>query len=750
MSINSQLRALLVRFVVKVVDPVDSITSTAFFVNEKGFLLTCWHVVEPGFAGVVRDWVWVGYRGERYKAHVLKGVSNRNKDLAVLRVLGEEFQRLQYSGFEVAPLAFPYQPADPVAALGYQRHDMLADPLLLRGYLDPDNTPLTVALVDATGVMFATQQCLAVAFRHAHFDLGMSGAPLLDTHTSRVVGMVAGVLPTSIPTHQPLGFAVPLRDVPLSWSDFAGDCNVRDDTVPLPVPDMVGDELTLLQVLLVFAGGAARDALQFVWCGGQVRYDNPQAEKFRNACRAARDERRLDFKARRYDLDPLIRKYLEQCNSPDPNQRNHWARTHADYFLGYAQRLRQDYDALEREQLNFFAAMAWAEKEEHEVHRVGDFADYLFDFLWVRGFWDEAREHMSRAIAKLHGNPLRQARMLRQLGVFCRVLGDYEEARRYFEESLEKAKEPSVNIEKMLTLHELGVLNRLQGDYAEAQRCFDKSIRLAKRLRDDAAKARAVHELGVLRRLQGNYAQARRHFEESLALKEKLHDQRGKARTLHHLGVLCRLRGDYAEAEGHLTDCLSLETHLGDERRRARTLRELGVLSRVQRDYEEAQSYLEESLSLEDKLGDKRGKAMTLCELGVLWREGEDYTKARDRFDQSLALFENLGEKEGEAETLHNLAMLELLEVHINMAEDLFQRSLDLADRVGSPFWWAWNVYGLGLCAQAREQLEKANQLFEEALAIAERLPIPDLVAQVRAALEWLAHRAGTRKDRPT
>lgn len=59
------LRPLLARFVVKIVDSVDNSVSTAFFVNEKGFLLTCWHVVEPDFAGNVREWMWVEYRGEQ-------------------------------------------------------------------------------------------------------------------------------------------------------------------------------------------------------------------------------------------------------------------------------------------------------------------------------------------------------------------------------------------------------------------------------------------------------------------------------------------------------------------------------------------------------------------------------------------------------------------------------------------------------------------------------------------------------------
>jgi Trypsin-like peptidase domain len=135
------LRAYLARFLVKVIDPIDYVPSTAFFLNNNGFLLTCWHVVEPDVAGTVRDRLWAEYRGERYEAAVVKKLSNREKDVAVLRIAGKELQRLRSKGFDTAPLSFPYQRDDPVAALGYQRQDKLADPLLIRSYIDRDNTP---------------------------------------------------------------------------------------------------------------------------------------------------------------------------------------------------------------------------------------------------------------------------------------------------------------------------------------------------------------------------------------------------------------------------------------------------------------------------------------------------------------------------------------------------------------------------------------------------------------------------------
>jgi len=216
---DATFRDLLSRFTAKVVDPVDGEVSTAFFIDRTGRLLTCWHVMEPDFAGIIRNFVFIEYGGYRYRARFVRKLSNRNKDIAVLQLYKPDFKLLQRRGFEVARLAFPVRPADPTVSLGYQRQDRLGDPLLLRSFIDPEN--MWIGVKD-----WINQRCLATVFRHAHNDLGMSGAALLKTQTAHVVGIVAGVLPSSHSHAQPLGFSVPLTDVQINWPTFAADCDV--------------------------------------------------------------------------------------------------------------------------------------------------------------------------------------------------------------------------------------------------------------------------------------------------------------------------------------------------------------------------------------------------------------------------------------------------------------------------------------------------------------------------------------------
>src|SRR5262249_37173374 len=68
-----------------------------------------------------------------------------------------------------------------------------------------------------------------------------------------------------------------------------------------------------------------------------------------------------------------------------------------DYFLGYAKQFWGDYNVMDRERLNLFTAMDWAEQVAASQH-IMEFAQHLFDFLWVRGLWDEIWERITQGL----------------------------------------------------------------------------------------------------------------------------------------------------------------------------------------------------------------------------------------------------------------------------------------------------------------------------------------------------------------
>jgi tetratricopeptide (TPR) repeat protein len=395
--------------------------------------------------------------------------------------------------------------------------------------------------------------------------------------------------------------AADLQEPGSDWGDVLHRLRgLRGEDVQQQVAAMIGamcndlaqrkpEALTLLQALLTFSGGATREALQCVWGGehggsgrlatisGAIRRvlafvgrgqrvgpDRSEEAKFDAAYAAAHRASLLDVPGQRYDLPPLVRQYLGGHHPPDAQQRQQWVRAHAAYFLNYARWLWNDYDALERERLNVFTALEGAE-QGGETRSVVEFACVLFDFLWVRGWWSEGREWMTRGVAA--------ARRLRDRRA------------------------------EAVLLHQLGILCAEQGDAAEARRCYEDSLALEKQLGDTGGTARTLHQLGILSRQQGEWAAARGYYEQSLALKEALGDKGGIARTLHQLGVLCSAQGEWAAARGYYEQSLALREELGDKGGTAATLHDLAVLERHAGQVDSAEGFHHRGLELAKEIG---------------------------------------------------------------------------------------------------------------------------------------------------
>jgi tetratricopeptide (TPR) repeat protein len=121
------------------------------------------------------------------------------------------------------------------------------------------------------------------------------------------------------------------------------------------------------------------------------------------------------------------------------------------------------------------------------------------------------------------------AALLHNLGVLYQSLGDYDEAHRLYEQSLEIKKEFGDRSGIAMTLHQLGMLAYLQGDYKKARSKYEESLYIAKELGNKPGIASTLHNMGAISQDQGDYAEARRLYEQSLEMNKELGDKSGIA-----------------------------------------------------------------------------------------------------------------------------------------------------------------------------------------------------------------------------
>jgi len=99
--------------------------------------------------------------------------------------------------------------------------------------------------------------------------------------------------------------------------------------------------------------------------------------------------------------------------------------------------------------------------------------------------------------------------------------------------------------------HRLGKICYLLGNYDDARKLYQQSLEIFQELGDKSGISASLHQLGILADLTGDYDQARKLYQQSLEIVQELGDKSGLAFTLAQSSLL-------EEKEGHLERALEL------------------------------------------------------------------------------------------------------------------------------------------------------------------------------------------------
>jgi tetratricopeptide (TPR) repeat protein len=366
------------------------------------------------------------------------------------------------------------------------------------------------------------------------------------------------------------------------------------------------DAQMALLALALFVPTASREALAAVCGFGQDKARLSHATQRLKQL----DLLETDPAGERLSIVSLTRR-LTQAHLQDDERAKGLRQRFVAYFLAYAaahaQPTPEDYDALEAERENLLAAMDYAYTAEdwQSVMGLGDAVGLAGGFVVVRGYWDEAikRGRQAWEAARHTRDEWAIARFSHNLANMHESRGDYEQARRLYQESLEIEKKLGSQAGIAYTLGQLGNIAYAQGDYKQARQNYEKVREISERLGDRSSIAGSLHQLGMLAQDQGDYDQARRLYQESLDIEQKLGNQAGIASTLHELGRLAHNQGDYDQGRRLYQESLDIKQKLGNQAGIARSLHQLGRLAEIAGNSAEARRLFQESLVIFEKLG---------------------------------------------------------------------------------------------------------------------------------------------------
>jgi predicted ATPase/DNA-binding SARP family transcriptional activator len=138
-----------------------------------------------------------------------------------------------------------------------------------------------------------------------------------------------------------------------------------------------------------------------------------------------------------------------------------------------------------------------------------------------------------------------------------------------------------------LVLLELAELLQLMGEWQEARRRYEESLAIRRELGDRWGMAYCLDCLGYTARKLGNFQDARQYHQESLAVSREIGDRLGVAGSIDNLGLVALDAGEYEAARRLLNEGFEIRGRIGSPDT-AFSVEHLGELDLALGDYESA------------------------------------------------------------------------------------------------------------------------------------------------------------------
>ncbi len=300
---------------------------------------------------------------------------------------------------------------------------------------------------------------------------------------------------------------------------------------------------------------------------------------------------------------------------------------HARCFLDLAERTepllsgpgqRAALVTLDAEHANLRAALTWS-TGHGDPELLGRLAAALGRFWTMRGYWEEGRAWLARALAQAQGLSLPvRARAYRVAGILALNQADFKEAGVLLEAALDLFRTLDDEASAANVLERLGAAAFDQGDPARGIALYQESLTIARRLDHPRAIANALRGLGRAANQQGRPAEAAAYHEEALARFRDLDDAWGTAVSLTSLGeVDSQNLGAPAHAAALYEEALALFRALGARALVSDTLLALADVALTLNRPEETQRLAAEALDLAREVGSHDGAALALRTQGL-------------------------------------------------------------------------------------------------------------------------------------
>jgi tetratricopeptide (TPR) repeat protein len=256
------------------------------------------------------------------------------------------------------------------------------------------------------------------------------------------------------------------------------------------------------------------------------------------------------------------------------------------------------------------------------------------------------------------------------------------------------------------------------GDYEGARKQFEDALPVFREIGAGRGIRSALERIGNVYYHEGKLRESEQNYKQALRFDREINDQSGLAGDYGNLANDLDGLGDLTHALAMQQQSLAVFNQIGDRRGVAETLNNLGNLFVETGNLAEARRYFERALALSREINYRRSEPYPISGLGdTLFIEGE-LAGARKQYEQALALCKEMNDEDFVAQLNVSLASIALAEKRYADGESLagqaaahFEKSSSAANVAWSQAVMARNLLGAGKWKDARTAAEKAIEL---------------------------------------
>ena len=303
-------------------------------------------------------------------------------------------------------------------------------------------------------------------------------------------------------------------------------------------------------------------------------------------------------------------------------------------------------------------------------------------------------------------------------GTSHHILGEYDRALLYHEQSLAILRAIGDRAGEGVTLNNISQIYRARGDYATALTFLEQSLAIQRAIGDRAGEGRTLNNISQIYQAHGDYATALTFLEQSLAIRREIGDRTGEGATFNNMATAAYARGDYATALTFLAQSLAIRREIGDRAGEGTTLNNISQIYHARGDYATALTYLEQSLTIQRAIGDRAGEGTTLNNISQIYDARGDYATALTYLEQSLAIRREIGDRAGEGATLNNMATAAYARSDTATALTYLEQSLAIQRAIGDRAGEGVTLNNISAIHWAQNDFKNALNFLEQSLAI--------------------------------